>query len=491
MHTNEYSELFKIREKLAKIKSEKKPYNLAFYGIGNVAKDALTILSSTSSLDFDSPLDKIYLIGGERSGSMERRKRLGEQIDEAFIQNGQSQTKTIIKKQEELPEIIDDIDLLLFTASGSPNYETDRKKMTISNKYVVKQFAEYFNKGINNNNQFNGIINFVSNLPEALAHHAARELKLKDSRQITAHIPIDVMRYEKLVNSIINPESGTKLDLTVVGYHDKPWPVINGSQVVIGKKYDGSPICESIDNLIREKIDANSLAKTLENYALRQAELFKREVAGKSKQYKNEIISTESPTSIPAGRAIVEFIKAVVNKDKTTCSIPYKINGKSFFVYLPVTFEKGLPQLDKEKFSRLTEEDRYQLKQRIIGTEYNSRTLERTIKDTIGERFSDNKYRENLAEIMEPIKRIPSEYRDIGLGETSHIAEEILVSRWLTELSNTQPSDTSGERFTLEDDNLNKDIYLDIPEIGYRQKIKRSQLDLVKKHKSAIQYLKY
>ena len=88
MHSNEYSELLKIREKLAKIKSEKKPYNLAFYGIGNVAKDALTILSSTSSLDFDSPLDKIYLIGGEKLGSMERRKRLGEQIDEAFIQNG-------------------------------------------------------------------------------------------------------------------------------------------------------------------------------------------------------------------------------------------------------------------------------------------------------------------------------------------------------------------------------------------------------------------
>jgi superkiller protein 3 len=138
---------------------------------------------------------------------------------------------------------------------------------------------------------------------------------------------------------------------------------------------NGKEGIEEID--ISEILENNKklLQSTLNSYALNQFKIQEKELKAKN------LSRREGPTTISTGKAIYNFIEAVINRKETTTGIPYQLNNKWFFVNLPVTFLKGYPELDYNKFKKLTEEDKEQLNMRIIGK--GKRSLEKILNKTI------------------------------------------------------------------------------------------------------------
>ncbi len=345
-----------------------KKYNIMFYGAGNVAEESIKAL-----IGANLPINEIYLVGREKESTIYNLERITKELNKSF---GDCNTKVIGKFTTETGELLPQTDLFFFTADANDPNETDRVNMIKNNKPIVEEVAQYFNQ------DFKGIINFTSNLPEVLAHYAATKFDIPDVRQITAHVPLDLMRYEHIVrNNILLEESYESLDLVVVGYHDLPYAVASGSKVIkrifIEK---GSYGREEIN--ITRKLEKHKglLQSILGNYAIEQFNLQKGELQSK------DLDRREGPTIISTGMAVANFIDAVVNRGETNTAIPYEVKGNQFFVNLPVTFLRGYPQLDMEKFERLTEEDLTHLHDRIKGPDsaVKYKPLSQIINETIG-----------------------------------------------------------------------------------------------------------
>ena len=358
-----------------------KKYNIAFYGIGKVAEaglmDIIDSCSNPSNTDFDYPIDNIYLIGRNQQGSVQRRQRLAEQAN-TILKRKNPYTDVYNCTPENLPSILPELDLFFFTADGNKNSQRDRTKMIYQNKIIVNELAPYFNK------DFKGTINIISNLPEVLADHTSKTFDI-NKKQITAHIPLDLMRFENIISNILPDKDYQELDLVVVGYHNQVWPVINGSKII--KKYsiqNGKgilPEYQDITDTLNRSININDLAYILNRDAYNKFELQQRELNQES------LPRTEPPTLQETGFAIKRFTQAFINHTNTTTAIPYQIQGKEFFVDLPVIFNDS-PILDKERFSRLTEQDISQLNDRIVGEGPHS--LEGIIQNTSNQIIKTN-----------------------------------------------------------------------------------------------------
>ena len=57
-------------------------YRILFYGIGNVAREGLKAICHADPRMFDVPISEIYLLGQNKSGSVEARKRHAQQANE-------------------------------------------------------------------------------------------------------------------------------------------------------------------------------------------------------------------------------------------------------------------------------------------------------------------------------------------------------------------------------------------------------------------------
>ncbi|MFT4297985.1 MAG: hypothetical protein ACMXX5_02225, partial [Candidatus Woesearchaeota archaeon] len=260
---------------------------------------------------------------------------------------------------------------------------------------------------------FKGIINIVSNLPEGLAHYAATVLKLADPRQITAHLPLDVIRYEAQIRSqiveqgIMDGKEINRLDLMVSGYHDLPWPLVRGSRLIRNVEIVGSAgqvesLEDDIADFIRNITSQQALASFLTNRGYSHARLHKMEVQQlKARQGNQGLVNfANCPTAYVTGKAIMEFASAFINRAKTTAAIPFRFPDydRWFFVDLPVTFKNGYPVLDEDAFeARLEGSDYDQIRKRIIGdsrfsfqlkgddARHEKFALEKVINDAFGE----------------------------------------------------------------------------------------------------------
>ncbi|MBL7051014.1 hypothetical protein ISS04_02505 [Candidatus Woesearchaeota archaeon] len=342
-----------------------KKYNIMFYGAGNVA-----IESVQSLINSNLPIKDIFLVGRNKESTTYNLERITEELNNSF---GDCGTKVIGKFSENVGELLPQTDLFFFTADANDPNETNRGNMINANLPLVEGISKYFNK------DFKGIINFTSNLPEVLAHYAATKFNIPDVRQITAHVPLDLMRYEHIVrSSILNNERYESLDLVVVGYHDLPYIVTNGSKLIKRMFIEnGAPGREEIN--ISHKLEKHRglLQSVLGDYAMQQFKLQEKELQSK------ELSRREGPTTISTGMAVANFITAVVNRGETTTAIPYEIDGRQFFIDLPVTFLKGYPQLDIERFERLDDPDLKQLHDRIDGP--NSAVKYKPLSQIVGE----------------------------------------------------------------------------------------------------------
>ncbi len=346
------------QRRAARIKAGELPnrkYNIVFYGAGDIVKSALIAIGNSSPNLFDFDINKIFLFGSGSNTSNPYYAWLGSEINQLFRNKN---IDLIPETKNNLGDILKETDIFFFTARGHNKNEIDRKRMTNPNIQILSELKKYFNK------DFNGIINISSNIPEILAQYVATNFNIPDVRQITAHLPLDLNRSEYLLlHNLFKFESFQRIDTTVVGFHEHVLPIINQSKLIIREYLTGDsdvPIIErrDITNLIKKTFLNNpgfNFEEVLNEYA-------KIEFITQKKYLELKKLSkTEGPTTITTGRAIRDYIEAVINRTKTHTSIPFRVGDKNFFVYLPVSFEKGYAELDKEKFSRLTNIDKQRL----------------------------------------------------------------------------------------------------------------------------------
>jgi malate/lactate dehydrogenase len=356
-------------------------YKIAFCGVGDVAESGLSSICDTPLNEFNRPgLGDIYLIGS--NSSSHRRQRLAEQANQRIAIQPNSKTKVHNVNYDDITDLLPSLDLFFLTVNKTPPNEVRRSEMLRYNLDMINGLTKFFSK------EFKGIINIVSNLPEGLAHYAATKWDLNDIRQITAHLPLDLIRYQDIIlnelieNGVYENDDIHKLDLRLSGYHDLPWPIIDGSKVVLDtqtiNKY-GETIChtENIEDFIRDLATKVSLNDLLSNNGLMHSLLQKKEIEEYKQKHKyddNMLLLSECPTAGITGRAIKEFTKAVINRDSTATAIPFKFHDydKWFFVDLPVTFKRGYPQIDLNE--SLSKYDYNMIRQRIIGeTQFDDR----------------------------------------------------------------------------------------------------------------------
>jgi hypothetical protein len=433
-------------------------FKLMFCGIGSVAEAGIASICDTPATEFfNKGISDIYIVGSE--SSIPRRQRLAEQANQRLVTQPGLETRVIPVNYNEMGDLLPDIDLFFLTGSRSPQGETSRKIMLEYNKKMVDDIARYFTK------DFKGIINIVSNLPEGLAHYAATVLELNDIRQITAHVPLDLIRYQEEIKrqvierGIVSGNQIYSVDLMVSGYHDLPWPLINGSEIVlntqeINEKGQILKKTIGIEILLQELFKQISLPEFLSSRGYMHALLSKMEVDQYKKQApegKEMLILNGCCTAGITGKAIMEFAKAVVNRDKTATAIPFKFHdyNRWFFVDMPVTFDRGYPRLDEAEFKKRFDSSDYRMvRSRIIGDKefddrkqvvqlaksvlgekhdlktlriQNKDTLEKVINETFGKECNFTINNPEDVSILEAIfnPRLNQEYTSSSINVTS------------------------------------------------------------------------
>ncbi|MBU0471900.1 MAG: hypothetical protein KKF65_04695 [Nanoarchaeota archaeon] len=358
-------------------KSNNEEFNITFYGCGGVAEKGLAAICATTEHEIFRPINKIYLVGNE--GSYDKREGMKKRAQEITSENRAMYcTEIINSNKDDLETILKETSLFFFTASKHLSTEKERPNMIESNLPLIDELAKYFNQ------EFKGIINIVSNLPEALAHYAAQRWNIPSIRQITAHVPIEEARCKQILKTFINKKFNAYegINIEISGYHDRPWPILRSAEIIIGTTVWDEDVTFGIYDLIREH--EGEIVSELNKWAVKQIEW---EIDYLQRKYSDtpiEKLLREVPTAIPTGRAIQQLTKAVINRGTTTIGIPYKIGDNHYFFKLPTTFERGFPELNEDKLELFSNQDFQQIQDRIVGP---TESLEAVINTNLPKEF--------------------------------------------------------------------------------------------------------
>lgn len=352
-----------------------KPFEIAFYGIGPVAEEAIKAIRYEKDV-FPST---IHLFGSDTQKASSNRNRLARELR-------LSDDSTIVAhdRPQELSDVVANLDLVFFTANNNALKEVNRNDPARINNNLplLRDFASYFSS------DFKGTIDVVTNLPEALAHYVSDLLADRlDPRQITAHIPLDSLRFEFIAKRLLEIDSAAGVDALVGGYHEFPWPILNDVRTwqTVEKQQRWVPVWNKHD--LGVYTNGSEVIKALRDFPRQQLALSKKatDVADGS---------VRGPTKESTGYAIMELAKAVAHGGSTICSIPQEFDGEWFYAMRPVTFRSGWAELDTQRFDRFSAYDRAQDKDRIVGP---GESLKNVIKTSqIGDSKISGKPTKNL-----------------------------------------------------------------------------------------------
>jgi len=359
------------RQQLAKIIRKKDHVNIGFYGFGSITYRAMGEIANIKQSELDVPIKKIYIMSREGEAKVWHGKRVIQQYQEGLAAAG-SDIEIEHMNMNELGRIAHELDLIEFTASAAPPREGRRPEMIKYNKPLIEKFAERLNQG----GIFQGLINVSSNLPEALAAYLSNLVSVDDVRQISAHMPLDSNRYKYLVYETLKGNldeivgrsipKGQRwpLSVAVLGHHDLPWPIVNGTCIELGYGHDNTPIYKPVGDSLLDWTTQENLAEKLELFGFNQfmAQIDEEKVMQdllQSKQYIGDYkkILDEFPTESPTGKAIKDQIVSWINRGTSHASVPYEIEGKTFFAYMPVTYKCGWAEPDEDRLKNATVKD--------------------------------------------------------------------------------------------------------------------------------------
>lgn len=357
--------------------------NIVFYGCGRIVERTIDHFfpqrceeTPRDSEAEQHGINKIYLLGTKEG--FQRRCVMAMHTQEST--DSRRSTIEILAGEETLfPDIIQDIDLLFVTGSAHGREPISREEMFKRNLHIIEALSKYITP------EFPGIINIVSNLPEGLAHYAQTCLRVADRRQIVAGVPLDARRIRTIIKDLLRFMPIEDVDCTVLGYHDRPYPMINGSRMRI----EGSIEWKPLEEQLRRISNIEDLIIKLEKFGSEESRMRRNSAALSHREVEG------APTEGPTARAILEFISAVIHGSKTHTAIPYcsRIDDKWYYTYLPVDFSTGLPQVDAERIARLIHEnDIVELDKRICGVPCDPRI--KPLRDVLAEVLGDeSRYR--------------------------------------------------------------------------------------------------
>lgn len=361
-------ELFLTRRDLARAKrgfSDTEGYTVTFYGFGGVAQDALFHLcNAINNNNFIIPIKDIYLISQDKKTSEAKQLHNISHVEQILsTETNFEQTKiheatindleTILKKENQI---------FIFTAGNHDPTITNRAEILKRNLPLLEPLQDKFS-------EYKGLVNIVSNIPEVMAQYVAKNFKLYDPRQVTAHNILEVLRYNHFLRYQLFKDTNIgAVTSNVIGYHDWPYAVISTAKSLIeGELYlDGTSKKIQPGFSLKNKIlneynyTEEKITEALRSYAPNEA-------AWQKMSFEDKKFISKGPTTQPTGFATVEFIKAVINRGYTTTAVPFTIDGKNYFVDLPVSLTKGYPEIDWLFLENLSPTDRNALYKRIVG----------------------------------------------------------------------------------------------------------------------------
>ncbi len=339
-----------------------KKYNILFIGAGGVAQQGINFLASNPNM-FLFDIGTIYVANRAKKGSVQKREKLlrdARTISRSNNANINFKSRNI----EELSDLLtvgtkDQIDIAFFTLDKNSKEESNRTKLSAKNIELIEQIAEYVQP------DFAGNFNIISNLPEVLAAKAT-ELFPIDARQISASVPLDVLRgesylYENCIRNKIEDFSG--FELALAGFHDQMIPFLKHSRIRTSFTVGTNKIKQNHQPFSIEQHPSleDNLRTFIKNDAPEIYSLYKAYLL--AMHYNTQ----EGATIQETGAGILRLTQAIINRKKTVLGIPKEIKGTWYYVQLPVTFQAGYPQEDIEITSTFTSEEKRKIEDVICA----------------------------------------------------------------------------------------------------------------------------
>ncbi|MCF7798432.1 hypothetical protein K9M74_00865 [Candidatus Woesearchaeota archaeon] len=365
-----------------------KKYNILFIGDGGVTQNAINLIANNAN-KFIFDIDHIYIVGRVQEGSVQKReKAIRDGKIHTRIDNNEIKIKP--RSFEYLEELLqgNKTDLVFFTLDKNPSNEYDRSKLSAENISLVEKLKGKVKA------DFTGIINFVSNLPEVLAAYATQILDI-DPRQITANVPLDLLRAESIIYNEIREEiSGfTGFEIVMAGFHDQIIPFLEHSKIWTGYTINKNTTERNFktfnEYIARDPRFEGAVREQVSKYAKEDFELLEAYLKAKGFEWQ------QGATIETTGAGIFRFTQTVINGEKTITGIPELVGDKYYFKNLPVTFENGFPQRDEEVIRKLSEEDKRLIDATIVDSKHTTpnqrknsimpKTLQTIIEETTKE----------------------------------------------------------------------------------------------------------
>ncbi len=402
-----------------------KKYNILFIGDGGITGQGLNFIAS--NLDkFLFDIDNIYIAGRHKEGSTQHRKHIVNNAQQvARVSN--KHVNIVSKQTEELSDLLHDdkSDIVFFTLDANSKDEYDRSKLSANNISLVEQIAPYIDPS------FAGNFNFVSNLPAILAAKAS-ELFPIDARQITANIPLDLLRAESFLhqNFIYKEEDFSGFELAMAGFHDQMIPLLKHSRILTGHNVSKKEIQQNFkrfDEYLKQFANLEHHLRTFvggnaaQSYELDNKYL---EAKGYTRQ--------QGATITPTGAGILRLTEAIINREKTIVGIPKEINGTWYYVHLPVDFKRGYAEEDTEITNNFTTEEKNLITSvittpPITGLPKSLNTIIAETETSIGNNIFVRPPQATTTELEEKFGRATSARRYLDEATKKDLREEDLI----------------------------------------------------------------
>ncbi|MFP4568190.1 MAG: hypothetical protein ACLFN8_04560 [Candidatus Woesearchaeota archaeon] len=345
------------------------PLNLAIIGYGGLAKQEIIALANNMKL-LPVQIDNIYYIKKTEQSPNEKmwqERELGTIFQPQHNFNHQVQIKNIT--YGELNELIPQINMIQFTASYyDKKYHKKEEFSRIKMSEYNLELFDILKNQVPNMQNFKGTAIFKQNIPEVHAHQFAKIYGF-ENKDIIANSPISRNRLRYLLNKdqLLDEQLKTisqeeipqitqkniNFDGIPIGYHGNSHIIIFKPEFGTYQNQYGTKTKINLSYELDEDVK-QSLNKAVNAYGKNQLELF------------SNTNLPGNPTDISAGNATAQLITDILTGEKTIAGIPYEIDGKTFFVNLPIHFKKGYAQIDEEQMMHLTEQDKDKLEDIII-----------------------------------------------------------------------------------------------------------------------------
>ena len=288
--------------------SKQYEYNIGIYGVGELGGNTYLELQKISNEDTFSKINNLHLFG--------RTEEKPLRWAESNLINKEYCARTRTHSYRELPDIIENIDILIFSASQGNRL--DLKENTKENLKLIRNISPELR-------DYKGLVIMASNQTDTLCYELAQKTSINPLRIVGVN-SLDKRRYEAALMQHFSELNAKDIKAYVLGFHHNS--IIIPSKTTI----NGLPLEELVSENELRKIDY--VRKELTVNAVKD-------------------LGTTTQVTAPA---IKKLVLAAMNENiEQTVSTVYKHNDSWLYMGLPVKFKDLHAIADYERLSRVPE----------------------------------------------------------------------------------------------------------------------------------------